>query len=109
MWLAAPLDAKQSRLSKRELAERALAGQRTYRDDGMGNFWWYADAKIAALAKAAIARAREKAANPKRQPTEKQIMGRIARLPRQSVKLGLKPQGEKQLTAPWGKGILPNQ
>ena len=76
IWLAAPLAAEKSGLSKPELARRALVGTLRYHADQFGKPAWYAEPQIMELAKARLETERTKPKRPKRPPSDKQIEAR---------------------------------
>lgn len=51
IWLAAPLAAKRTGLTKPELARRALAGKLIFKADAFGNPRWYSEVEITMLAR----------------------------------------------------------
>ena len=108
IWLAAPLAAKKTGLTKPELARLALTGTLIYQDDKHGRPAWYLEPEIADLAKAHISRERAKLAKPKKPKTERQMMRDIDNAPFSPKKRGAAIGKQTQLTVPWGKGILPN-
>ena len=78
-WLAAPLAAKKSGLSKAQLTRRALAGELRYQQGESDKYPWYAEDQIAQLAKAKIESDRAKATKPKRQMSDAALEARHTR------------------------------
>ena len=79
IWLAPPLAAQRSGLTKPELARRALAGELAFKDDKFGRPRWYAETEITKLASELAQRESVKVARPKRQPTASQLEAQYAR------------------------------
>lgn len=79
IWLAAPLAAQKSGLTKPELFRRASAGELAYRDDLPGRHWWYREDQITLLVKARGDAERAQPARPKVRRTDAQVEARHTR------------------------------